>query len=297
VAACIVLIPTVFLRTINEIAPLAAFGMIASSLCVIEVVVFAIIFKPITPGTVSEYNLPVPPSFNTTHHGGAPVSHHILSYTDFPSAFAAITLSFGGHAVFPSIEEHMPRPKQFNKAFNFAYFCLVVMYLATACFGYYAFGSVTYTPILCNFPRDNVSAMGLITATTKLLIAFHVMSAYPILMNVVVREIETGSDLDAEGKTLWRTLLRTILVGSTCLIAIYVPYFGDMMQLVGAMCLTMIVFVLPVIFSWKLWGESMSVVQKTYGLFIIFVGTAGGFVGGIQAILAISKKLQEGATQ
>ena len=38
--------------------------------------------------------------------------------------------------------------------------------------------------------------MGAITASTKLLIAFHVMSAYPILMNVLTTEIERGLGLN-----------------------------------------------------------------------------------------------------
>ena len=38
-----------------------------------------------------------------------------------------------------------------------------------------------------------------------------------------------------------RTLLRTVLVVLTCCIAIFIPFFGLLMELVGAMCLTMMV--------------------------------------------------------
>ena len=39
-------------------------------------------------------------------------------------------------------------------------------------------------------PRDSSTAMGAITAVTKLVIALHVMSAYPILLVTATSEIE-----------------------------------------------------------------------------------------------------------
>ena len=64
--------------------------------------------------------------------------------------------------------------------------------MLAAVFGFYTFGDITYSPILCNFPRSTSTVMGAVTASTKLLIAFHVMSAYPILMTVLTTEIESS---------------------------------------------------------------------------------------------------------
>lgn len=355
ISACLVLIPVVTLRTLNEIAPLAAFGMLASMLCVLEVVVFSVLLYPVTAHTAELNNLPVPESFSAAGTGNTPVGHENFAATDFPSAFAAITLSFGGHAVFPSIESHARSPGSFVRAFNTAYVTLVVMYILTAGFGYYTFGQITYSPILCNFPRDVHTIMGAITATTKLMIAFHVMSAYPILMNVVVLEIErvcgvgfTGSitsstkgsttkstasgdggllmdgiqggggssggygattddfgpsfekddqddNSDSWRPVLLRTAIRVCLVSVTCAIAIAIPYFAEVMSLVGALCLTMIVFVLPVVFAWKLCV--MTFTEKVWGVCILFVGCAGGVIGSIQAVVQIAQKIEEGAAQ
>ena len=48
VSAGIVWFPVVFIPTMKEVAPLAAFGLLATMLCVIEVIVFAFIIGPIT---------------------------------------------------------------------------------------------------------------------------------------------------------------------------------------------------------------------------------------------------------
>ena len=343
VAAGIVWFPVVFIRNMKEIAPLSAFGMLASLLCVVEIVAFAVVIQPVTAKAVHDYNLPVPQSFlnRTDIQQGGAVSYTLFTPTQFPVAFSAITLSFGVHAVFTDIEKHMKDAGNFDTTFNAAYVVLLVLYLMAAVFGFYTFGDITYSPVLCNFPRDTHSTLGMITATTKLLIAFHVMSAYPILMNVLVTEMERGfgldeassaaddnrhnsrkakagpalplleagdgrqeSDAGAAGASSttcrnWqgfalRTLLRTCMVAITCCVAIFVPFFGLLMELVGALCLTMMVFVLPVVFSWQLWGDRMSAAQKVFGVFIVAVGSIGGLIGTVQALQDIAKSLAEG---
>jgi len=104
IAGVIVWFPVVFIKNMTEIAPLAYFGMMASLLCVLEIVVFGFIIKPVTAKAVAEYQLPVPQSFlnNTNIQAGGSVGHSMFTFKQFPVAFSAITLSFGGHAVFVS---------------------------------------------------------------------------------------------------------------------------------------------------------------------------------------------------
>lgn len=313
VTAGIVAIPVTLIPNMSEMHSLAAFGLLCTILCVVEIVVFSFLFKQIKQETLDQYNLPAPTNFNSTHFGKS-VSHSYFNINEFPTSFAAITLSFGGHAVFPSIEKHMEDPNQnFNKTFNFAYIVLLGVYLLAAIFGYLTFGDITYSPILCNFPRDTSTMLGAITATTKLMIAFHVMSAYPILMNVVCIELEQafgiggnnrGNEIAEEDVNqsvkmckarFARFFLRISLVVLTCFIAVMVPYFPDVMSLVGAMCLTMIVFVLPIAFSFKLRGDKMTILEKVWGLCIMFCGSIGGVIGTIQAFQSIASKLLTGA--
>ena len=60
----------------------------------------------------------------------------------------------------------------------------------------------------------------------------------------------------------------------------------------SALCLTMVVFFLPVVFSWKLWGDKMTCMQKLWGAVIVLTGITGGIIGAIQAINDIANKLK-----
>ena len=50
------------------------------------------------------------PSLAHPNATAAHVQHSLFNPGSFPSAFAAITLSFGGHACFPSLESGMRTP-------------------------------------------------------------------------------------------------------------------------------------------------------------------------------------------
>eukprot|EP00729_Bicosta_minor_P023306 gene23306-4029_t len=93
-------------------------GTTASVLTVVVVVVFSVLVAPVTSNS-------------------ACVGHSLFNVESFPSAFAAITLSFGGHACFPSLEAGMASPATFPKVLNYAYGGMLTMYLLVAVFGYY----------------------------------------------------------------------------------------------------------------------------------------------------------------
>ena len=135
ISACIVAIPVISFKSIGEIAPLAAFGLSASVLCVLEIVAFCIVIGRMDCAQAENYDLPIPEGWN---HTGLhdPDSYSIFSGGGFASAFSAITLSFGGHAVFPTIEKHMIRREKFSQTFDISYLALLVMYLAAAFAGY-----------------------------------------------------------------------------------------------------------------------------------------------------------------
>lgn len=189
-----------------------------------------------------------------------------------------------------------------------SYVALLVLYVSTAVAGYWVFGDATVSPILHNLPNDD-TALGFIARVTKLLIALHVMTAYPILNNVAVREFEDTCGIanprhSAHMQVVLRLVMRFCVVAGTVVVAIYIPYFADFMTLVGALCLTMIVFILPVIFNWILRdrrlaegveGETgLPILEKVWGVIVIVAGAAGGGIGSYQAVQSIVSKLIAG---
>ena len=208
------------------------------------------------------------------HHSA---NHRVLDARMFPSAFSAITLSFGGHATMPTIESHASSKNRFLSIINVAFFVLVALYLPTAIFGYWAFGDRVYSPILCNFPHSAV-----IPIIAKVIVAIHCLSAYPILINVVFNELESSVFPPLRFQFLPRSLLRALIIGCTGTVAYFVPYFAAFMTLVGACCVTMMVFVLPVVFRLRLLPSSR--LEIVWGCVVVIVGLIGGSVGAYQAM-------------
>lgn len=307
ISAGLVLLPVLAFRTLGEIAPLSALGMTASVATVVVVVVVSLKVMPVTSKSNATDALPLPFGFTASNRTSP--GHTTVDTASLPSAFSAIILSFGGHAVFPSLEAGLERRSSFPAVLNAAFSALVFVYLLTAAVGYAAFGDQVYSPILCNLPRKG--PLGRLTAVTKLLVAFHVLTAYPILMNVLVREIEVGlrmerSSWSAVEQLAAGTAHRAVWVALTTVVALYVPYFPEFMTLVGAICLTMIVFVLPVVFGWKLrtraanpkaggGGATMPLWDKALAVLIIAVAAVGGAIGAVQAVQGIVTKLGDGA--
>jgi len=254
------------------------------------------------------------------------VSHQFLNLETMPSAFSAITLSFGGHSCFPSLEAGMADPGQFNAVLDWAFLTMVLMYTLIASVGYGVFGDETQSPVLSNLPVEG--GLATVVCLVKLVVALSVFCSYPILMNVMVLELEEalnvrspGSTADAgngdtgestatqavgtgQGQGLWqrqrrqylvrRTILRSCCVGVTAVIAVLVPFFMEMMGLIGSCCLGVIVFILPVLFDWRLRMLQRAVIERwrwASGGVIIVTGLVGGGIGAVQSIQAIYDNL------
>eukprot|EP00518_Triparma_eleuthera_P017592 CAMPEP_0197546008 /NCGR_PEP_ID=MMETSP1320-20131121/809_1 /TAXON_ID=91990 /ORGANISM="Bolidomonas sp., Strain RCC2347" /LENGTH=408 /DNA_ID=CAMNT_0043105555 /DNA_START=169 /DNA_END=1393 /DNA_ORIENTATION=+ len=284
VAAAFVLFPVVYYRTLGENHVLSLLGALSTVLAIAVVVFFAIYLNPIG---ASDANM------DDDAYIFSPPTHKLIDWKLFPSAFSAIVLSFGGAATFPTIEGNMKQPHHFPRVLNKAFAVLVALYLVTAVAGYYTFGDLTFSPILCNLPRSD-DLQGRVVQVTKLFVAFHVLTAYPILMSALVAEVECKFPFFRS--TLPRTFERSALVGLTCLIAVKVPFFGPLMTFVGAGCLTMIVFVCPVVFNFTLRakrGMKVGVAEKVAGAVVVISGLIGGSIGVAQSTSDLVNSLEK----
>lgn len=297
IGAVIALVPLVGLRTLREVAPLAALGLLGSTLTIGLVVVESAILYPVTNHTHAGGADGLPTSVPLTFATDGSVDHAAFLPAGFANAFSTITLSFGGHAVLPSIEAQMVRPQQFPMVANVAFVVLLGLYLVTSVAGYFVFGAGVASPVLCSFPRDASTPLGFAATATKLIIALHVITTVPLLLNPFALELERGLGIESERKpshVVGRSLVRTSLLGAALAVALAVPYFGDAMSFVGAACLTMMVFVLPVLLSWRLRPEEIGTLERLWGGLILLTGCTAGAVGTYQALVSIVQKLENG---
>ncbi|KAF9165877.1 hypothetical protein DFQ26_009171 [Actinomortierella ambigua] len=217
---------------------------------------------------------------------GIIVQHEIIT-TNLPRAMATISFAYGGNVVYPHVEQSMREPKKWNRAIWLALVTCFILYFTIAAVGYAAYGQDTLSPILSNLPK------GPLTTSANLLITAHVMLASPIMLTSLSMMIETSLSTrwvqfadDYQGHSFtYRAILRTAISASVCLISLVIPFFGDVMDLLGALTGSMFVFILPVMCYYKLGGyQGASLAHKAFAVMTLAVGIVAMVMGSIDAI-------------
>ncbi|KAF9974730.1 hypothetical protein BGZ73_001813 [Actinomortierella ambigua] len=225
---------------------------------------------------------------------GIVVQHEIITL-NLPRAMATISFAYGGNVVYPHVEQSMREPKKWNRAIWLALVTCFIMYIVVAAVGYAAYGADTLSPILSNLTK------GPLTTSANLLIMVHVMLATPIMLtslsmmiekSLAVRWVQFSDDYQGHSFT-FRAILRTLISTSICLVALVVPFFGDVMDLLGALTSSLIVFIMPVLFYYRLGGyQGASLAHKLFAVFTLLTGLVAMVVGTIEAARDLVKDVE-----
>ncbi|KAK3272425.1 hypothetical protein CYMTET_19279 [Cymbomonas tetramitiformis] len=220
--------------------------------------------------------------------------HDLFLSKTFASSFAAITLSFGGHANFPTVEADMPDRRKFGTTVSATFATLASIYVPVAVVGYYVYGDEVESPVL-----DSLPASGIFPRLTKIWITFHVLSSYPILLLDTAIELQVLLKLPKKEESprlelVLRYLLRFGLVAVTVTFAYFIPFFADVMSLVGATCVAGTVFLMPCAFNLKLRWHNMSKAEVLLNVVIFMAGSIGGVIAAKQAFSSLVDKVRNG---
>ena len=107
-------------------------------------------------------------------------------------------------------------------------------------------------------------------------------------------DLSSSVELARQSCRLWclRTAHRSLLVGTTAALAIGVPYFPQLVALVGAGGVSFMVYILPVAISWRLLGDRMGMLERAAGVLILAIGLIAAVAGTVFAMWEIVHKLQ-----
>ncbi|CAG8554152.1 6323_t:CDS:2, partial [Acaulospora colombiana] len=275
ISATLVAVPFILIKSMKEIVLLSFFGAFSTFICVIAIVV------------LSFEDLP------NIYESSDPPTHNLISFAEFPIALATISFSYGGNSVFPHIEESMDRRKDWNKVVAAAMATCAFMYTLVSFAGYYVYGDNSFSPIFRNLPQ------GPLLIIASLLITIHVLLTAPILLTSFATDMErilkiTCEDHSRVAEFLLRVAFRSSLIVITTAAAVFVPFFGDLMALLGALAVCLLVFVLPVVFYVKLYGfEKISYLELIWGGFVILIGTICCVIGTVEALRDLEKDFHE----
>lgn len=95
-------------------------------------------------------------------------------------------------------------------------------------------------------------------------------------------QFEQGS---LRNQFLKRGLLRTGIIVLVGLVAAVVPFFGDVMDLLGSLTACLLVFIMPVLFYYRLGGlEKARWVTRAWTVLILLVGAVALVLGTLDAV-------------
>lgn len=262
-------VPLLVLRTVSELKIMTLLGVLA-----VAVVVVAVVVESSIDFLSPDYK---------------PVTHDLFLPLGFPEAFSTMTLAFSCHAGLPVVEKVMAKPSSFDLSFNIAYVFLVLLYLPVAFLGYLVYGADVKSPILESLP-PNWS----ITFAMALIIV-HVLFTYVILMILVAAELESmlGIEKSVQNYIAKRTGVRFATMVLATGVALFVPYFEDMMSLIGAVGTVATTFVMPTLFYIKL--KVKSPFENIVPMLVATLGLVAGAIGAYQALDTMIKKIRSGS--
>ena len=263
-----ILIPFIFLKSLKEVGWISLFGAIASAVVVLIVAICS----------VQDYS-----NYKDL------VDHKLIDFSRLGSVLGTFCFSYGGNYVYPEIYRNMGKNKsQFNGAMTIAVGLITILYTITGIFGYSTYGSQSVSPVLFNLSEGWPRTLSLI------IITFHVTFACPLLLTTISSDIERGFGIET---FFMRTVARSLLIAALCAVSILLPYFADMMNLIGALSNTMLIFILPIVCRYMIDqknGKSINKWTLAGEGFILVFGLIGGFFGTFDALQALYCDLKKG---
>ncbi|CAG8490681.1 3661_t:CDS:2 [Dentiscutata erythropus] len=259
-------VPFLFLKTMKEAAWLSVFGALTTALAV-----FVVFVK-----SIMEYS----PS--------APTQHDFVNFRDIPLAMATFSFSYAGNIVFPHVEASMKHPRSWPTIYIYAMCTVTLMYLLIGIPAYITYGHTTLSPIYLNLPP------GFAVTTSILMMTAHVLLALPIYQTAFCLEIEDYMGISVEnlGKIrefIYRFLCRLFIVVITTYSAVTIPYFSDLMALLGASGNGLLLSIMPILFWVKLfgWNQLNGWKEKCWVIFALIFSFYGFFIGTFDALAAL----------
>jgi len=255
--AGVLLLVVLYSKTMSEIAYLALFGVLASFIVGLVVIVEGL-YKA---------SLDIP---STT----------ALDFSNFAVGFNIIVFSFGFHSVVPAIEWEMEEAEKFPIVANVGCSLIAAFYAMVMTAGYLGWGEDVDDNVL-----DSMDSSVWYVQVALVFITTHVTLAYPIPLNPVCLAVEDAvgvGELEGRQGFMARLPIRCGLVAGTVMIASVVPYFGDVLSFLTSISVVFTAFILPPLFYRELRsraGNPLSTVETICAVVVMAVGVISSAAG------------------
>ncbi|XP_075530794.1 uncharacterized protein LOC142563939 isoform X1 [Dermacentor variabilis] len=201
-----------------------------------------------------------------------------VGFAAFFRGFGTIMFSYGGAAMFPTIQNDMRDRSRFPMAVAYATIALVGLYVVMATLGYLTFGNEVGANILLSIGDGGVSI------AVQLLFIVHLVTAFLIVINPMCQEVEGHLGIPAEF-TWKRVAMRSAIMLALLFTTETVPHFGKVLPLVGSFMVGLTTFILPCLFYYKLCSQTAPEWKErtipTWEKVVILITLVAGLIGTI----------------
>ncbi|GJN02692.1 hypothetical protein PR202_ga20070 [Eleusine coracana subsp. coracana] len=225
VLVALAILPTTWLRSLAVLAYVSASGVVAS-----VVVVLCVLWVAVVDGV------------------GFQGKGRMLNVAGLPTALGLYTFCYCGHAIFPTLCDSMKEKKKFSRVLTICFAACTLNYGSMAILGYLMYGDDVQSQVTLNLPEGKISSK--LAIYTTLINPF---SKYALMVSPLAMAVEERL---GNNKRSVNILVRTLLVISTVVVALTVPFFGHLMALVGSLLSVMASMLLPCIFYLKIFGAA-----------------------------------------
>eukprot|EP00803_Ostreobium_quekettii_P004153 evm.model.scf_1095EXC.2 EVM.evm.TU.scf_1095EXC.2 scf_1095EXC:35340-43169(+) len=220
-------------------------------------------------------------------NGGIQIADTAAIHSTLPTAFGLLAFVFAGHAVFPSIYSSMKDRKQYPKMLDWSYGIVCMTCLAMGAAGYALYGASTFEEVTLNLPP------GLPALLSTLFILVSPFTKFALTLEPVARGVDEKLNISMHGPTrLLARASRTGLGLGTLFLATKVPYFGQVMSVVGSFLTMTVSVIFPSLCYLKIFGDELTPAEKNLNYVIIVLGLGCATSGTWTAVHEVMKQLQ-----
>ncbi|GAV76563.1 Asp domain-containing protein/Aa_trans domain-containing protein, partial [Cephalotus follicularis] len=217
ITATLIALPTVWLRDLSLLSYLSVGGVVSSML-----VMLCLLWV----GVMDEVGF---------HPGGT-----ALNLADLSVAIGIYSYAYSGHSVLPNLYSSMKEPSRFPMVLIASFIFCFFMYAGVAIGGFLMFGDSIESQFTLNMPKELVaSKIAVWTAVVNPL------TKYALTITPVALSLEELIPSSRYRSHVVSIFIRTILVISTVIVALTVPFFGLMMALIGSSVAMLVALIFP----------------------------------------------------
>nr|XP_010317522.1 amino acid transporter AVT1J-like isoform X2 [Solanum lycopersicum] len=251
----LIILPTVWFNNMSILSYISASGVLASILLLASIL-WAALFDGI--------------GFQTSQT-------HFINWKGMPTAISLYAFCYCAHPVFPTLYTSMINPKKFSKVMFVCFLLCTISYASMAIVGYLMFVPSVLSQITLNLPINKISSKVAIYTTLV-----NPIAKYSLMIKPLENSME--NQLPIHYKTrVCSLLIRTILVISTVIVALAIPFFGYLMSLVGAFLSVTASIVLPCLCFLKISGIYQRLgFEQVFIVGIVIMGIAIMLVGNVR---------------